>query len=150
MIFPADSGFGRLQGCCSALGGVLKLWAFLSGLVSRLRRERAGQQPETVESITRRPPPTARPAARLDASRHADRRRLRGRHGVHLYGAITRWAHRLFIPPRQHGPTGATSSSLTTWAISPEITTRAIRAVIAKRFASCVGGALKALPQNWH
>jgi len=60
MIFPADSGFGRLKGCCSALCGVLNLWAFLSGLVSRLRRERAGQQPETVELITRRPPP-ARP-----------------------------------------------------------------------------------------
>ena len=37
MIFPVDSGFGRLQGSCSALGGVLKLWALLSGLVEGRR-----------------------------------------------------------------------------------------------------------------
>ena len=32
MIFPADSGFGRLKGCCSDICGVLNLWAFPSGL----------------------------------------------------------------------------------------------------------------------
>ena len=37
MIFPADSGFGRLKGCCSELCGVLNLWAFLSGLVEGRR-----------------------------------------------------------------------------------------------------------------
>jgi hypothetical protein len=39
MIFPADSGFGRLKGCCSALCGVLNLWAFLSGLVEGRRSD---------------------------------------------------------------------------------------------------------------
>ena len=37
MMFPADSGFGRLNGCCSEICGVLNLWAFLSGLVEGRR-----------------------------------------------------------------------------------------------------------------
>ena len=68
---------------------------------ARLRRERVGQQPKTVELITSRPR-TALPQAswldatiqhsgietglhtRLDASPHDDRYRLRERHGAHL------------------------------------------------------------------
>ena len=37
MMFPADSGFGRFQGCFSALCGVLNRWAFPSGLVEGRR-----------------------------------------------------------------------------------------------------------------
>ncbi len=109
---------------------------------ARPRRELVGLQPETVELITSRPL-TALPQApwfeatiqhwgietglhaRLDASRHEDRCRLRERHGVHLHGAFTRWANSRFIHWRQQQPNGRTSPPPTTWAISPKITTGA-------------------------
>ena len=90
---------------------------------ARPRRELVGLQPETVELITSRPL-TALPQApwfeatiqhwgietglhaRLDASRHEDRCRLRERHGVHLHGAFTRWANSRFIHWRQQQPNG--------------------------------------------
>ena len=90
---------------------------------ARPRRELVGLQPETVELITSRPL-TALPQApwfeatiqhwgietglhvQLDASRHDDRCRLREHHGVHLHGAITRWANSLFIHWRQQQPNG--------------------------------------------
>ena len=120
---------------------------------ARLRRERVGQEPETVELITSRPL-TALPKApwleatiqhwgietglhaRLDASRHDDRCRLRERNAVHLHGAFTRWANSLFIHWRQQQPNGrhlTTTDHLGYFAENHD--RRAIRAVTAKRFA---------------
>ena len=121
---------------------------------ARLRRERVRQQPETVELITIRPL-TALPKAlwleatiqhwgietdlhaRLDASRHDDRCRLRERHGVHVHGAFTRWANSLFIHWRQQQPNGrhlTTTDHLGHFAEDHD--PRAIRDVTSKRFPS--------------
>ena len=53
-------------------------------------------------------------------------------------------------PPASARPHGCDLTLTATWAISPEITTRAIGAVTAKRFPLCIGGALKAPPQDKH
>ena len=42
--------------------------------------------------------------ARLDASRHDDRCRLRRKHAVWVHGMFTRWANSLFIHWRQRRP----------------------------------------------
>lgn len=81
---------------------------------ARVQRQRAGVAAETVELISSRPPRELPPAqwletniqhwtietglhARLDASRHDDRCRLRRRQAVHLHGMFNRWANSLFI-----------------------------------------------------
>jgi hypothetical protein len=121
---------------------------------ARLRRERVAAAPETVELITSRPL-TALPRAawleasiqhwgietglhaRLDASRHDDRCRLRGGNGVRLHGAFTRWANSLFIHWRHHQPNArhlTTTDHLTHFAENHAH--RAVSAVTAKRFPS--------------
>jgi hypothetical protein len=121
---------------------------------ARLRRERVGQTPETVELITSRAPAALPLAqwleanithwgietglhARLDASRHDDRCRLRERNGVHLHGAFTRWANSLFVHWREQQPNGrhlTTTDHQTHFG--EDHARRAILAVTAKRFPS--------------
>ena len=81
---------------------------------ARVQRQRVGLTPETVELITSRParelsPPQWLEAniqhwtietglhARLDASRHDDRCRLRRRTAVRIHGMFNRWANSLLI-----------------------------------------------------
>jgi hypothetical protein len=80
---------------------------------ARVHRERAGRAPETVALITSRPKAELSPAqwldaninhwgietglhARLDASRHDDRCRLRRPKAVWIHGMFNRWANSLF------------------------------------------------------
>lgn len=121
---------------------------------ARLRRERVGAEPESVALITSRPLAALSHAAwleasilhwgietglhaRLDASRHDDRCRLRGRNAVRLHGAFTRWANSLFIHWRRQQPNG---HHLTTTDhrrhFGEDHASRAIRAVTAKHFPS--------------
>ena len=151
MIFPADSGFGRLQGCCSAFCGVLKLWAFLSGLVSRTPRACGATalannpKPLSRSPVAYRPP--GRAARRLTPRRPLPPTRTLPRAPVRRIYAL---GQRFVYPPASARPHGCDLTLTATWAISPEITTRAIRAVTAKRFPLCIGGALKAPPQDKH
>jgi hypothetical protein len=121
---------------------------------ARVRRERVGKCPETVELITSRPASKLPLAqwleaninhwgietglhARLDASRNDDRCRLRTRNAVHLHGAFTRWANSLFIHWRQLQTNGrhlTTSDFLSHLAENHD--RRAVSAVTSKRFPS--------------
>ena len=121
---------------------------------ARVRRERVGQDPETVELITSRPPAELPLAewleaninhwgietglhARLDASRNDDRCRLRERNGVRVHGAFTRWANSLFIHWRQLQPNERhlTTTDFMTH-LAEDHDRRAVSAVICKRFPS--------------
>lgn len=81
---------------------------------ARVHRQRAGLKPETVELITSRPAAQLSPAqwleaninhwgietglhARLDASRHDDRCRLRRPNAVWIHGMFNRWANSLLL-----------------------------------------------------
>ena len=81
---------------------------------ARVHRQRDGKKPETVELITSRPASELSSAqwlqvnighwgietglhARLDASRHDDRCRLRRRKGVQIHAMFNRWANSLFM-----------------------------------------------------
>jgi predicted transposase YbfD/YdcC len=81
---------------------------------ARVHRQRAGLKPETVELITSRPAGQLSPAqwleanishwgietglhARLDASRHDDRCRLRRRPALWIHGMFNRWANSLLM-----------------------------------------------------
>jgi len=88
---------------------------------ARVHRQRAGQKPETVALITSRPMAELSPAqwleaninhwgietglhARLDASRHDDRCRLRRPKAVWIHGMFNRWANSLFMHWRARQP----------------------------------------------
>ena len=121
---------------------------------ARVRRERVGQNPETVELITSRPTPELPLTqwleaniqhwgietgvhARLDASRNDDRCRLRERNAVRIHGMFTRWANSLFIHWRQRQPNErhlTTTDFMTHLAENHD--RRAVSAVISKRFPS--------------
>ena len=89
---------------------------------ARLQRHRAGSAPETVALLTSRPSKELSPQqwldanighwtietglhARLDASRHDDRCRLRRPAAVWLHGMFNRWANSMFIHWRDLQPT---------------------------------------------
>ena len=88
-----------------------------------LFRHRSGQAGETVQLITSRPAKQLSPAqwldatvghwtietglhARLDASRHDDRCRLRRTNPVWIHGMFNRWANSLLIHWRDRRPNG--------------------------------------------
>lgn len=120
----------------------------LAAQAARLHRQRAGKKPETVELITSRPKRELSPAqwlhaniahwgietglhARLDASRHDDRCRLRRRKAVRIHGMFNRWANSLFM----HWRTRAhhTTTDFTT-AMAEDHDQRAVSAVLSRRF----------------
>lgn len=121
---------------------------------ARVCRERVGHAPETVALITSRAASALKPAqwlegnivhwtietglhARLDASRHDDRCRLRERNGVRLHGMFTRWANSLFIHWRQQQPNErhlTTTDFMTHLAENHD--RRAVSAVNSRRFPS--------------
>ena len=117
---------------------------------ARVHRQRDGKKPETVELITSRPSRELSPAqwleanirhwdietglhARLDASRHDDRCRLRRRKAVRLHGMFNRWANSLFI----HWRTRAhhTTTDFTT-AMAENHDRRAVSALLSRSFPS--------------
>lgn len=118
--------------------------------VARLHRQRAGKAAETVALITSRPkvelsPPQWLQAniahwgietglhARLDASRHDDRCRLRRRKAVYLHGMFNRWANSLFMHWRSrayHTTTDFTS------AMAENHDRRAVSAITSLSFPS--------------
>lgn len=86
---------------------------------ARLRRQVAGQEPETVTLVTSRPPEELDAArwlrlnrehwgienglhARLDISRRDDQCRLQKRNAVWVHGIFARLANSLFIEWRRH------------------------------------------------
>lgn len=121
---------------------------------ARVHRQREGHKPETVELITSRSPAGLSPAqwlaaninhwgietglhARLDASRHDDRCRLRRRPAVWIHGMFNRWANSLFIhwctrqPNARHLTTNDFISHM-----SANHDRTALRAITSKRFPS--------------
>ena len=121
---------------------------------ARVRRERVGQAPETVELITSRLKAELSPAqlleaninhwaietglhARLDASRHDDRCRLRRRPAVWIHGMFNRWANSLFIHWRNTKPNARhlTTTDFTSH-LAADHDRRAVRALTSKRFPS--------------
>ena len=117
---------------------------------ARLHRQREGKKPETVELITSRPSRELSPAqwleanirhwaiesglhARLDASRHDDRCRLRRRKAVRLHGMFNRWANSLFMHWRtrpHHTTTDFTA------AMAANHDRRAVSAILSTSFPS--------------
>lgn len=88
---------------------------------ARVHRQREDKASDTVELIPSRPTAALSPTqwlaaninhwgietglhARLDASRHDDRCRLRRRHGVWIHGMFNRWANSLFMHWRTPKP----------------------------------------------
>jgi len=121
---------------------------------ARVRRERVGQAPETVELITSRLMAALPPDpwlicninhwgietglhARLDASRHDDRCRLRRRPAVWIHGMFNRWANSLFIHWRTTKPNARhlTTTDFTSH-LAEDHDRRAVSALISKRFPS--------------
>lgn len=121
---------------------------------ARLRREREGKTPETVELVTSRPAEelavrdwlAANIAhwdietglhARLDASRHDDRCRLRRPRAVCLHGLFNRWANSLFMHWRsiRPKPQHITTTDFIA-AMSENHDRRAVSAITSKRFPS--------------
>lgn len=117
---------------------------------ARLHRQREGKTPETVELITSRPKGELPPAqwleanirhwdietglhARLDASRHDDRCRLRRRKPVRLHGIFNRWANSLFMHWRTRAHHTTTDF---TAAMAENHDRRALSAILSKSFPS--------------
>jgi predicted transposase YbfD/YdcC len=122
----------------------------LAAQAARLHRQREDKASETVELITSRPKAELLPAqwlhanishwgietglhARLDASRHDDRCRLRRRKAVRIHGMFNRWANSLFI----HWRTRAyhTTTDFIT-AMAENHDRRAVSTVLSLRFPS--------------
>jgi hypothetical protein len=121
---------------------------------ARVHRQREGHKPETVELITSRPTAKLSPAqwleaninhwsietglhARLDASRHDDRCRLRRRPAVWIHGMFNRWANSLFMHWRTHQPNAphlTTTDFISHFAENHD--RRAVSAITSKRFPS--------------
>ena len=122
----------------------------LAAQAARVQRQRAGLTPETFELITSRPAPELSPPqwleaniqhgtietglhARLDASRHDDRCRLRRRSAVRIHGMFNRWANSLLTHRR-------TRSCYTTTDFTAQIVEehdrRALSAVPSRSFPS--------------
>ena len=117
---------------------------------ARVQRQREGVAPETVELITSRPASELSPAqwlqanithwtietgrhARLDASRHDDRCRLRRRKAVWIHGLFNRWANSLLIHWRKrsyHTTTDFTAH------MAENHDRRAVSAIISRSFPS--------------
>jgi hypothetical protein len=121
---------------------------------ARVHRNREGRKPETVELITSRPRQALSPAqwldaniqhwtietglhARLDASRHDDRCRLRRPHAIWIHAIFNRWANSLFMHWRNGRPNGRhlTTTDLISH-MSAHHDQRAIRALTSKHFPS--------------
>ena len=117
---------------------------------ARVYRQRAGQKPETVALITSRPARELSPAqwldaniqhwtietglhARLDASRHDDRCRLRRRKAVRLHGMFNRWANSLLIHWRKR-PHHSTADFIAHMAENHD--RRAVSAILSRSFPS--------------
>ena len=117
---------------------------------AQVHRQREGKKPETVELITSRPANALSPAAwlqaniahwtietglhaRLDASRHDDRCRLRQRKAVRLHAMFNRWANSLFMHWRTR-PHDCTSDF--TAAMAENHDHRAVSALLSQRFPS--------------
>lgn len=117
---------------------------------ARVHRQRAGKKPETIELITSRPASELSPAqwlraniehwdietglhARLDASRHDDRCRLRRRKAVRLHAMFNRWANSLFMHWRTR-PYQTTTDF--TAAMAENHDRRAVSVILARRFPS--------------
>jgi hypothetical protein len=117
---------------------------------ARLHRQRAGATAETVELITSRPSSELSPAqwleaniqhwsietglhARLDASRHDDRCRLRRRKAVSIHGMFNRWATSLFMHWRHRSYHTTTDF---TAAMAENHDQRAVSAITSRRFPS--------------
>jgi hypothetical protein len=117
---------------------------------ARVQRQRAGLAPETVELITSRPASELSPArwleanirhwaietglhARLDASRHDDRCRLRRRQAVKIHGMFNRWANSLLIHWRKR-PHHTTTDFIAHMAEDHD--RRAVSAILSRSFPS--------------
>ena len=117
---------------------------------ARVLRQREGVAPETVELITSRPARKLSPAqwleaniqhwtietglhARLDASRHDDRCRLRRRQAVKIHGMFNRWANSLLIHWR-HRPQHTTTDFIAHMAENHD--RRAVSAILSRSFPS--------------
>lgn len=121
---------------------------------ARLLRQREGKAPESVELITSRPARELSPDqwleanithwsieiglhARLDASRHDDRCRLRRRKAVRLHGMFNRWANSLFMHWRSLQPNAphlTTTDFIAYFAENHD--QRALRVVTCRSFPS--------------
>jgi hypothetical protein len=121
---------------------------------ARVHRQRVGLKPETVALITSRPVAKLSPAqwleaninhwgietglhARLDASRHDDRCRLRRRPAVWIHGMFNRWANSLFIhwSTRQPNARYLTTTDFISH-MSADHDRTALRALTSKHFPS--------------
>lgn len=117
---------------------------------AQLHRQREGKAPETVGLITSRHASELSPAqwleaniqhwgietglhARLDASRHDDRCRLRRRKAVRIHGMFNRWANSLFMHWRTRGHHTTTDF---TAAMAENHDRRAVSAILSRRFPS--------------
>jgi hypothetical protein len=117
---------------------------------ARLCREREGKAPETVDLITSRAAHQLRPRdwlaaniahwdietglhARLDASRHDDRCRLRRPRALCIHGLFNRWANSLFMHWR-HRHHHTTTDFIAAMAENHD--RRAVSAATSKRFPS--------------
>lgn len=122
----------------------------LAAQAARLHRQREDKAEETVELITSRPRAELSPAqwlqaniqhwsietglhARLDASRHDDRCRLRRRKAVRLHGMFNRWANSLLMHWRSR-PHHTTTDFTAFMAENHD--RRAVSAVLSKSFPS--------------
>jgi hypothetical protein len=121
---------------------------------ARVHRQREGKAPETVELITSRPKRALSPAqwleaninhwgietglhARLDASRHDDRCRLRRRPALWCHSMFNRWANSLLIHWRSGQPNSrhlTTTDFISHFAENHD--ERAVRAITSRRFPS--------------
>lgn len=117
---------------------------------ARVHRQREGVAPETVELVTSRPARELSPAqwleaninhwtietglhARLDASRHDDRCRLRRRKPVRIHGMFNRWANSLLIHWRTR-PHHSTTDFIAHMAENHD--RRAVSAILSRSFPS--------------
>ncbi len=117
---------------------------------ARVQRQREGVAAETVELISSRPPCELSPAqwleaniqhwtietglhARLDASRHDDRCRLRRDKAIHLHGMFNRWANSLLIHWRTR-PHHTTTDFIAHMAENHD--RRAVSAICSRSFPS--------------
>jgi hypothetical protein len=121
---------------------------------ARVHRQREDKAPETVELITSRPKRELSPAqwleaninhwsietglhARLDASRHDDRCRLRRRPALWFHSMFNRWANSLFIhwrTPRPNARHLTTTDFISHFAENHD--QRALSAITSRRFPS--------------
>lgn len=118
--------------------------------VARVCRQRAAGKAESVALVTSRPAVALSPAqwleaniqhwtietglhARLDASRHDDRCRLRRPKAVLLHGMFNRWANSMFIHWRNRSH--HTTTDFTSY-MAEDHDRRALSAILSKSFPS--------------